>query len=128
MSCSYELFVLCKQDLSKLLQLDRRIKIIKLQLPTLSKKENNEYQKNLNRYHNECGCNIGAFLSVLTISAYILILIIQTIKTGVFTLGWSSIVFLFFLFILSAGIGKFIGIMNAKTKFRNIVRDIERKL
>jgi len=127
MSCSQEILISRRQDVRNLLHLDKRIKIIRLRIQTLSEKDNNEYQKKLTHYHNACGCNTGAFLSVLTISIYILTLIIQMRRTGIFSFGWSSVAFLIFLFVVSAAVGKGIGIINAKIKYRKIISDIEEK-
>jgi hypothetical protein len=125
--CNQEILVSCKQDVHRLLHLDRSIKIIRLQIPSLSDKENNEYQQKLTRYRNECGCNTGAIMSVLTISIYFLAMIVKTVNTSAFPVGWSSVVSLVLLFVLSAGFGKLVGIMSANIKYRNVVKDIERK-
>lgn len=128
MTGDQEILVSCEQDVSDLIRLGRNVKIIKLQIPNLSDKENGDYQKKLTRYHNECGCNTAAALSVLTISIYLMNLAILKMSTGALSFGWSSAAFVVLLFVVSAGVGKIIGILNAKIKYRDLVKNIKRHI
>ena len=127
MTGDQEILVSREQDVNELIKLDRKIRIINLQLPTLSNQENKDYQDKLTRYHNDCGCAVGTIITVLSIFIYLVSLVIQKINTGVLSFGLNSVAFLIGLFVVSAGVGKAIGLLNAKFRYRIIINELQRK-
>lgn len=96
---------------------------IVLNIEQLDHKEKMVYESRLNALHNACGCELGALFCFISICAYLVFCIIE-VKTSNGILLRNGII----VFFVSALIGKLVGIIMAKIKFKKTIRLLIEKL
>lgn len=83
-----------------------------------------EPNEKLKKYKNECGCTMGG---QFTIVAFGISIFINIYHYGFVSIKFLSHLPLLLLFTLvAAGIGKILGILNAKYKYKRLLNSIKR--
>lgn len=111
--------------LLNLLSKDKRISNgdVKLKISQLDAKENEEYERVLNKWLNACGCETGAIFCVVSICGY---MVLWFLKSESF--GWVNIKNGLIIIFSSALIGKLTGIFLARIRLRMTVRNVINRL
>jgi len=120
------LVVIRKNDLESILDNISDCTSIELNLDSLSKEENENWTKILDKDFQPCGCDTGYYFVLTSLIISTLYLIINYSKI----LNESLKIFgniLFFVFVMGF-MGKIIGIIFSKYRLRNNIENLKRKL
>ncbi len=94
-----------------------------LDMEQLNDEENMVYESKLNELHNACGCELGALCCFISICVYLVFSLMDLKTSNGILLRNGAIVF-----ITSALMGKIVGMVIAKMKFKKTIRTLMAKL
>ncbi len=93
-----------------------------LDMEQLDNEEKMIYERKLNALHNDCGCELGALCCFISICAYLIFSLIDLKMSNGVLLRNGMIIFF-----ASALIGKIVGMVIAKMKFKKTIRSLMAK-
>ena len=100
---------------------------ITLLLPGLESAKRSQYEQSLNRLLRECGCSWGAAFALVSVGTVLVLRLVHSPSVS-FSYFLISLLFALALMVPAAGIGKILGLLRARCRFKRTCLELQNSI